>query len=91
MKKLLLKSVLLLGSTLMFATSIEAACSCMCVNNKKQWVCANTYDVPGGWCGGPCYGNYKPQTEDLSQNNKSTDSNKSEPILASLDLNSKCK
>lgn len=68
MKNLLMKC---LGSVLLvsvISTSASAACRCVCENNQKTWVCANSYDVPMGYCGGPCYGYNKPDTEDLSSN-----------------------
>ncbi len=51
-----MKKVLLVLAVLMaMATTASADCICMCVQNEKQWVCENTFDVPAGWCGGPCY------------------------------------
>ena len=38
------------------ASAALAECSCVCVNNNKQWVCSNSWDVKAGFCGGPCYG-----------------------------------
>lgn len=42
-----------------------AKCYCMCVNNEKQWVCQNSWDVPAGYCGGWCSGvTTSPTTDD---------------------------
>jgi len=73
MKSLLMKCV---GSVLLVtiaSTSANAACRCVCENNQKTWVCANSYDIPMGYCGGPCFGYNKPETEDLSSNTNMKD------------------
>jgi len=51
MKNILLVVFLLLGFT---GTMAQASCSCICVGNQKQQVCANTWDIPVGYCGGYC-------------------------------------
>ena len=55
MKKTMIIAVIAAG-ILFAASSVMAKCYCMCVENEKQWVCENSWDVtPGHYCGGPCY------------------------------------
>ena len=68
MKYLFLKSISVVLLLSIASTSANAACRCVCENNQKTWVCANSWDIPMGFCGGPCFGYNKPEAEDLSSN-----------------------
>lgn len=52
MKIAIITAMLVIGA----ASIAMADCYCMCVNNEKQMVCENTWDVPTGFCSGWCSG-----------------------------------
>lgn len=39
-----------------WAAVTDAACRCAYASNQRQWICANSWDVPAGYCGGYCMG-----------------------------------
>ena len=53
-----MKKIMLITLTIvLFAVTVQAQCYCACINNEKQMVCENEWEVPTGWCGGWCQGN----------------------------------